>query len=176
MYFCPECNYSLDIAKSSGIGEDNRKELEKPSDAIKRLNKDLTKYKPLFNKESLLSDKKYKKLSDSDKEKVEKIFSSDFSGGQFKCNNCNYVRNITETIILYKMDKGNDRTDLLTTVDDNKMKAMDPALPRTKDYTCKNVECPSHKDSKLKEAVYYRENNSYKLHYLCTVCNFNWKI
>ena len=39
MYFCPECSYSLDIAKTSGLENDNRKELSKPSDAIKRMNR-----------------------------------------------------------------------------------------------------------------------------------------
>jgi hypothetical protein len=175
MYFCPECSYSLDITKASNL-EDNRKELEKPSDAIKRINKDLTKYKPLFNKESLYSDKKFKKLNDSDKSKVEKIFNQEFSGGQFKCNNCNYTKNINKTIILYKLEKGDESDNLITSLEDNKMHSNDPALPRTKDYTCKNLDCPTHKDNKIKEAVYYRNKNTYKLYYICTVCNFNWKI
>ena len=70
MYFCPECSFSLDISKTSGIEEDTRKALEKPKDAIKRLDKDLTKYKPKFTKSKLLSDKGFQKLNNEEQHAI----------------------------------------------------------------------------------------------------------
>ena len=61
-------------------------------------------------------------------------------------------------------------------LENNMILAQDPALPRTKDYSCKNLNCITHQDKKSKEAVFYREPNSFKLNYLCTVCNFSWSI
>ena len=42
-------------------------------------------------------------------------------------------------------------------------------LPRTKNYTCLNKKCKTHNDESIKEAVFFRELNSYKVKYVCTV-------
>lgn len=174
MYFCPECSFSLDISKTSGIEEDTRKELEKPKDAIKRLDKDLTKYKPKFSKSKLLSDKGFQKLNDEEKQRLEALFSFSLSNAEFKCQNCGYNDIIKETISLYSLD--NNENIKINTIEDNKIISADKTLPRTKDYNCKNLECSTHKNPNDKEAVFYRENNNYQINYICTKCFFGWKI
>ena len=41
------------------------------------------------------------------------------------------------------------------------MMCHDPALPRTRDYICKNINCITHKKSELKEAVFIRISKKY---------------
>lgn len=175
MYFCPKCSYVLDIVKSSNIGsnDDDKIELEKPLDAINKVKSNLDNYKPLFSKKELLDSKKYKKLSEKNKKKLESLFESNFSDAKFICNNCNYQKNIGKTILLYKINK-ND-SNVITSPEDNKIIFNDFTLPRTKDYSCKNPKCKTHKNKEIKEAVFYRDKNSFQLNYVCGVCYTSWK-
>ena len=178
MYFCPQCNYSFDITKSTS--SKSKKILSTPEDVIKRFRagKDLSNYTVNFDKKELFKHKKIGKLSNEDKDKLNILFekTNNFNKIEFKCVNCNFRKPINNSIKLFEIDFVDDNVSKFKKTNKNKLLFINPIYPRTKDYTCKNIECPSHKDNKLKEAVYYRENNSYKLYYLCTVCNFNWKI
>jgi len=178
MYFCPKCNYSFDITKSSSTIDD-RKPLDDPVDALKRLkaNKNLLNYKATFTKEQLNEHKVYKKLSDEDKRKLVVLFDENktFGGIEFKCMNCNYRKQIKESIRLYQVNIDAKFTSYKS-IEDNKILALNPIYPRTKDYECKNINCITHKDSMIKEAVYFREKDSYQLNYLCTVCYNSWLI
>jgi len=179
MYFCPKCSYLLDIKKSTNINNDNDEDeekliLEKPSDAFKKI-KSLNKFRPNFSRDEMINDKKYSKLKKSDKEKLEKLFNTVYTDASFYCNNCNYSKQLDKTFLLYKFEKTNN-IDNNKTIEDNKILAESPILPRTKDYMCKNPSCKTLKDPSLKEAIYYRDENSFTLNYLCTVCNYNWKI
>jgi hypothetical protein len=174
MYFCPECSYSLDISKISGIEKDERIVLEKPSDAIKIIEKNIFKYKPNFSKNELLKNLKFKKLDDKSKKKLEKLFINKLANAEFKCQNCGYNEYIKETISLYSLN--NNENQKIVTTDHNKIIVQDKTLPRTRDYNCKNSECLTHKDSKLKEAVFYRTGNNFEINYICTVCYFGWKL
>ena len=176
MYFCQQCNYTLDINKKSGIKDDNRIELKKPLDAIKKLSDDINfiKFKPLFSKNELIKNKDYKKLKDNEKKKLNKLFSNIISNAEFICDNCGFKEDILETISLYKIDNSEDS--IIKTLEDNKLLVNDPTLPRTKDYLCKNNNCISHKDKKNKEAVYYRDKNSFELNYICVKCYYSWKV
>ena len=184
MYFCEKCNYSFDISKSVSatnvVKKDVQvlKELKTPADAIKNIKKDLSKYKPKFNKKELFSYKQYDKLSDKNKEKLNSLFENKnyntLISAEFNCKNCGFKRNIEKTIILYKLDYKTNEDD--NYLEKNNIYSQDPALPRTKDYTCKNLSCTTHKNSDEKEAVFYRDNDTYNLNYICTVCKFGWKI
>lgn len=181
MYFCQKCDYTFDISKSSNVNQNNKKSLKSlktPNDAIKRINKDLDKYKPLFSKDDLIKNKRYEKLSDEHKEKLESLFENKTDiviGAEFKCNNCGFTEGINSTILLYRIDNKMSNTNIKS-MEENNILGYDPALPRTKDYICKNVNCITHKDKKNKEAVFYRDTNSYQLNYICTVCKLSWKI
>jgi hypothetical protein len=181
MYFCPKCNYSFDISKAGADDktEDTRKSLDNVESALKRLKagKNLNEYKADFKLEDLESNKIYMKLDDDDKEKIKVLFGSvsSIGGIMFKCNNCNYKKKINETIRLYQLNIDSVFS-VYRSMDDNKLLFLNPIYPRTQDYTCKNVNCVSHKDEKNKEAVFFREKDSYLTNYVCGVCYSSWKV
>ncbi len=186
MYFCPKCNYSFDISKAGSKTEDKttpeedtRKKLDNVESALKRLKagKNLNEYKADFKLEDLESDKIYMKLDEDDKEKLKVLFNTTASIGgiMFKCNNCNYKKKINETIRLYQLNVDSVYS-VYRSMDDNKLLFFNPIYPRTRDYTCKNVNCVSHKDETNKEAVFFREKDSYLTNYVCGVCYSSWKV
>ena len=178
MYFCPKCNNSFDISKSTGEAI-SKKKLDDVEGAIKRVkaNKDMNDYTAGFTKEELEENKYYKNLSDEQKDKLNLLFSTSniMSGIEFKCNNCNFRKKIKETIRLYQMSVESTYS-VNRSTEDNKLLAMNPIYPRTRDYTCKNINCITHKDINIKEAVFFREKDSYQTNYICTVCFSGWKV
>lgn len=181
MYFCPKCNYSFDISKatSEDTEVDTRKKLEDPKSAIKRLkaDKDLSEYMATFTKEELESNKFYSKLDDEMKEKLNILFEQTpiIGGIMFKCNNCNYRKKIKETIRLYQLNIDSTYS-VYHSLEDNKLLIMNPIYPRTRDYNCKNINCITHKDEDIKEAIFFREKDSYLTNYVCSVCYSGWKV
>jgi len=180
MYFCPNCSYLFDISKSTKASKesmiDTRVPIKKLIDAfIKLENKEnLSQYKAEFPKDELIKNKKYQKLSDNDKIKINQLFEEMVSSGaEFKCENCNFTKQITETTLLYSINM-EDKVVKIQSLEENELITKDPLLPRTRDYTCKNLSCITHKNNTLKESVFYREKNSYKLNYICCVCYYNW--
>jgi hypothetical protein len=182
MYFCPNCSYLFDIAKSSKVSkdkeQDNRTIIAKLADAFKKLeqNEDLSKYRADFPKDEMSKNKKYQKLKEEDKIKMNQLFEEVVSSGaEFKCDNCNFSKQITETTLLYQITPGiEDKQLKIKSLEENEIIARDPTLPHTHDYTCKNPSCITHKNPSLKDSVFYRDKNSYKINYICSVCYFNW--
>jgi hypothetical protein len=178
MYFCPNCSYLFDISKSSKVlkNDDIRISISKTIDALKKLEEkeDLTKYKASFSKDILAKNKKYQKLSDEDKIKINVLFEEIVSSGaEFKCENCSFTKQITETTILYQVNM-EQKNVKIKSIEENELTCKDPLLPHTHDYTCKNPSCITHKDIKLKDAIFYKDRNSYKVNYICTICFYNW--
>ena len=185
MYFCPNCSYSFDINKSTKISKDvdNRKVINKVTDLLTKITKkeDLSEYRATFDKEELLINKKYLKISEEQKEVINRLFEENtVSGAEFKCNNCNFTNQITETILLYQIntDQSSNKSDQksfkMKTLEENEFMAKDPLLPHTHDYTCKNPGCITHKNKKLKDAIFYKEKNTFKVNYICCVCFYGW--
>ena len=177
MYFCDKCFYIFDITKSSKISKDDtRKVISKVVDAMTKLDdgEDLTNYKAEFSKEELYKNKKYQKLDDVNKNKINQLFEEvASSGAEFKCENCNYTKQITETTLLYQINM-EDKVVSIRNLEENELTTKDPTLPHTHDYTCKNPNCITHKKPELKDSVFLREKNSFKLNYICCVCYYNW--
>lgn len=178
MYFCPNCSYLFDISKSSKVSKDSdsRNPIKKLVDAFKKLedNEDLSKYKAEFSKEEMAKNKKYQKLKDDEKIKMNQLFEEVVSSGaEFRCENCNYVKQIMETTMLYQINT-EDKITKFKNLEENELLCSDPLLPHTHDYTCKNPSCITHKNPSLKDSVFYREKNSYKLNYVCCVCFYSW--
>ena len=178
MYFCPKCSYLFDISKSSNIikVDDNRVIIEKVSDALVLIEKNeaLNNYKANFTKEESNKNKKYQKLKDEDKLKFNQLFEDLInSGAEFRCNNCNFSKQIVETTLLYQLNM-EDKIIKITSLEDNKLMCKDPTLPHTHDYTCKNIDCITHKEKKRKDAIFYKDNSSYKANYICAICYYNW--
>lgn len=178
MYFCDNCGFSLEISKSSKISkeEDNRQTIAKLAEAIKMVedNIDTTNYKASFSKDEMTKNKKYQKMSDDMKINMNRLFEEQVSSGaEFKCENCNLTKSITETTMLYQINM-EDKVSTLKTLEENELIVKDPLLPHTHDYTCKNPSCVTHKKPEMKDAVFLRDRNSYKINYICSVCFFNW--
>jgi len=177
MYFCENCGYSLEISKSSKISKenDNRTPI-KLIDAIKKIdeNEDLTNFKAGFLKEDLNKNKKYQKMGDIEKLKMNQLCEEvSLSGAEFHCENCNNSKQITETTILYQINM-EDKMVQVRSLEENELTTKDPLLPHTHDYTCKNPSCITHKKPELKDSVFLRESGTYKLTYICCVCYFSW--
>jgi hypothetical protein len=177
MYFCPSCSYSFDIVKSSSsTTKDSRIEINKLAEALRFFeeNEDMSKYVAKFSREETSKNKKYQKLDDKQKAVFNQIFDElTSSGAEFRCNNCNNVQPIKNTVLLYNINM-EEKTTSTRTLEENEFICNDPILPRTHDYTCKNPNCVTHKDTKRKEAVFFKEKNSFKVNYICTVCYFSW--
>lgn len=177
MDFCPNCKYRFDISKSTNESiKDNRIQLNKFIDVLSKLEKkeDLTLYKANFIKEEMLKNIKYQKLKEEDKNKINQLFEDNLtSGAEFKCTNCNFSNQIVKTTLLFEMNI-DDNFNKIKKIDDNELLCNDPLMPHTHDYTCKNPSCITHKDIKIKDAIFYKDKNSYKVNYICSVCFYNW--
>ena len=180
MYFCPNCSYIFDISKSSNSKEvvDNRIIIKKTNDLFKLIEDktDLTKYKAEFTKEEINKNKKYQKIKDEDKYFINVIFENVVSSGaEFKCHNCNFTKQITETKLLYNINYNKFiNNNKINTIEENQLITNNQLLPLTHDYNCKNVNCATHKDISLKKAVFYKNINSFNVIYICCVCYYNW--
>ena len=176
MYFCNECNYSYDIGKSTNLEVDNKTIIKKTPDIYKKLenNEDLKNYKTDIKIDDIKKNSKYKELDDNQKKNIDKLYEDTISSGiNFKCTNCDHSKEITESILLYNLDL-NNKTDKISTLNENKFICKNPILPRTHDYICKNNECNTIKQKINKEAVFYRETNSMKINYICCICYYGW--
>lgn len=177
MYFCPKCNYIFDITKTYNVNDiDESKIFKKVNDVFKEyeINKNLNNCKAEFKKEELEKSTKYKKLSDNDKLEFNKIFvSTNIIGAQFKCNNCNFMKEINETVLIFEYNVI-DNFNSIKTIEENELFSKNPILPRTRDYICKNINCLTYTDNSDKEAVFFRDKNSYKVNYICCTCYHCW--
>ena len=176
MYFCPSCSYTFDIIKSSSTQKDNRTPIEKIGDALKKIedNDDISKFVATFNRDEKNKNKRYQKLSDKQKLTFNDLFEETINtGAEFKCNNCNNIEPIKETVLLYKLNV-DEKQQNFRTLEENEFLSKDPILPRTHDYICKNPNCITHKNIKLKQAVFFKDNNSFKVNHICCVCYYSW--
>lgn len=177
MYFCPKCSYSFDVTKFTSEDTSNKEEISSLSAIVKKINKNesLSNIKLSIPKNNLINDEKFKKLKEKYKNKILSLYTNTSSSIMFNCLNCNNKSSINETIRLYNLDLQGESSNVLS-FEDCKILSQDPILPRTKDYNCKNINCITHKNKEQKEAVYYKDNTTYKLNYICTVCFTNWTL
>ena len=176
MYFCPNCSYILDIGKTSKLINEEIVVIKKVNDlfALIDAKKDLTNYKLEIQKEEILNSKKYAKIDQNYKTILENIFNNNvLSTAEFKCNNCNYKNQIVKTTLLYNIDLNEVTTSILT-YDEAVLMTQNPLLPHTTEFVCINNKCESITNNKIKDAVFYKNNKSYNVNYICTVCFHNW--
>jgi len=178
MYFCPKCSYLFDISKSSNTIkiDDTRISIDKITEVLSLFEegKNFSNYKATFTKEEINKNKKFQKLKDDDKIKFNQLFEElTSSGAEFKCNNCNFSKQITETTLLYQLNM-DEKVVKNYSLEENELMCKDPILPHTHDYTCKNTSCITHKEPKKKDAIFYKDGTTYKVNYTCTICYYNW--
>ena len=172
--FCPKCSYNLNIQKNT-TNQDTRNSISIiEAFEILNNNKNMNLYKANFEKSDIIKNKKYQKLSEEDKIKLNQLFEEIVSSGaEFKCESCNFTKQITETTLLYQINLEN-KINQIKSLEENELTVKDPLLPHTRDYTCKNPSCITHKNQDSKDAVFFRDKGSYKMNYICSVCFYNW--
>jgi hypothetical protein len=182
MFFCQNCNNSLDIAKNNNVKKVEKTVIDTPEEFIKLYNKtNIQNYYLNFNENSL---KLYLKIKNLSTEENTNIFNSfykilnnqkDLSQFFLKCVNCNTHNVLQSGTVLYSINFSLNNTFNMTN-EDIKIKSNDPILPRTSDYTCPNAKCKTHTDIDSKEAVFYRNDKNYNLTYICCTCYNQWYI
>lgn len=177
MFFCPKCNFSLDLSKNIPSEISGDIQLKNAKDFIDMALEDDVdgNIKLLFSKKELFSAREYKKLSDEEKKVIDNKFKEinnvNFNLAYFICNNCQFVTKLEQGTKVYEVSM----TAKFVENDSIDNKINDPTLPRTKDYICPNKTCNSHKNLLAKEAVFYRPSqNSYNLKYICCTCETSW--
>ena len=89
----------------------------------------------------------------------------------YYCKNCGYNIKIDNETFIFSRNKNSNNETFNTNIVLNK---YDTTLPYTKEYTCINKNCPTHKNPSIKKAIFYRKNNTYYIRYICTVCDSYW--
>jgi hypothetical protein len=186
MSFCPKCSYLLDIHKSKVVGSkvkaissEKKTKVKSVSAGIKKVITEETNpstIEPLFTKDQMIKNKNYNKLNIEQKNKMLNLFEQYGGniGAMFLCNNCNWQSEIKSTIKLYNFNKNNNVKKILP--EEFLLISHNPIYSRTKDYTCKNNVCKTHKNLSLKEAVFFKETNSIIVNYVCSSCLSSWTI
>lgn len=182
MFFCQNCNNSLDITKNINIKKVEKNVINTPEEFIKLYKNTVTNnFYINFNETNL---KLYLNKEDFSKEEYNNIFSSfykilnnqkDLSQFYLKCVNCHTSNVLQAGTVLYSINFDSTETFDMTN-DDIMIKCNDPVLPRTNDYICPNTKCITHKDLENKEAVFFRKDNHFNLTYICCVCYNQWHI
>ena len=177
-------NSSLDISDSSDYNtiSDDTLPNEVISDILSGKNITINLTEKLYN--NLNKNFFFNKLSNNDKTLVlnrlyeklpknSKIFKTQSSNrpAYFYCKNCGFNFKIKNETFIFSRNKNNDNELFNTNILLNK---YDSTLPYTKDYTCINKKCPTHTNSNIKKATFYRKNNTYNIKYICTVCDSFW--
>lgn len=180
--YCPKCNYLLDITKTIEKGAEDDTIIT-PLNMNQFINLALSdkeiddNHTVTFSINDLSNNPKFKKM---DKESQKFIITrydelKNASTGRhsafFQCNSCGYSKAIKPGTLLF-----NRSYVIEDIVEDPRMKTIDPTLPRTKDYVCRNDKCESHKNLDLKEAVFFRKKNSFQLTYVCCLCETAWLV
>jgi len=179
MYFCPNCSYIFDIAKYSQIDnpDENKEVIKKITDLFKLVenNANLNDYNIEVSKDELLKNKRFQKLNQEIQSNILKLYEeTNIIGIEFKCNNCNYSHPITQTTLLYHISMDNINNIKPSTLVENELITKNPLLPHTRDYICKNSKCKTHSDSSIKDAIFTKNKDNYKVNYICCICYYNW--
>lgn len=137
-----------------------------------------------INLEDLVKSNEYRKLSVKQKELIfnsinellpinkKRILKEDEKKSDemayFVCNNCGYLKPIPEKTLIFSR-VSNDISQSYSSSDIQEM-AFSDILTRTRKYVCPNNSCPSHSTPNLREAIFFRKNNTFKIIYICTAC------
>jgi len=188
MFYCPKCLNIYNITKSlKNKDQVGGAKLEDIVDKILK-NEDIENYK--FD-ENDLDDlprlQNFKKLTNKQKdfvynfineliEKKPKKETKNMPHREmyFLCKNCGNSETIKEGTIIVSRESSRN-----VSLDNNfnaKEYLQMNILPRTRQYSCPNDKCESHKKAEVKSAVFMRLPNTYKVRYICESCETTWNI
>jgi len=174
--FCPKCNNLYDVTDNINKTQHGSSYNMTSKDIINNILSD-NELSSIYSIQKITKSKDFRGLSDDDKKKIkdylkEKKIEIEKNSENIKnnkayfiCSNCgNYEEIQDETLIAGKYFESNnkkfDYTDYIN----------DSTLPITRNYICYNKNCESHKDPSKKQAVFFRDVNSYKITYICKTC------
>ena len=165
------------ITKNKNLSDEKIK-ITKVNQVFKILDENLSAYSFDFNINKLKKSKRFAKLSKENQDKLLNNFGNKKKieiNTIFSCTNCSNKEPITTTVKLFEIRRDKESSKKLEKYEiDYYIK--NPILPRTQDYECKNPDCVTHVKNNNKEAVFFREKNSYELKYVCCVCSHIWSI
>ena len=169
MFFCPKCNFTLNIHKNVNIDKINIVDIQELIDLVLSGN---LNFSSNITKENIINSSIYKKLSKEEKVKINTFIDSSNNKvniAHFVCNHCGYSFKLDDGTIIFKTSNVKHQKDDESI---HNFRVNDCTLPRTKDFICPNSNCKP----KNKEAIFYRPyTNSYTLNYICCECNAVWK-
>ena len=197
MQFCQKCDNIMDISRSvpkvlvdvnpsslSATTETQTQTVYDNKIILKIINMfkngiDISNEKIDYDK--LIKSTEYTSLKDKEKKELVKIIKSiedDTLSAFMICKNCSHYEKLTKrTMVLNIMSHNYGSGNELNDYSKYKYMRYDNTLPHTRDYVCKNKTCGSHKDSKLKNAKWFRPNqSSYETFYVCCECGIVWNI
>lgn len=94
----------------------------------------------------------------------------------YYCRNCGFIdTNISvNDVTVSKVQLKKSQQEFTHII--NKYTKLDPTLPRVSNILCPNAECETNKDSKTREILYIRyDDSNMKYVYLCSSCDTVWK-
>ena len=188
MFYCPKCLNIYNITKSiktpDQIGgskldgiiekilsnediEDDKIKLDE--DDLIQLNK-IDAYKKLQNKQkdyvfNYLNDMiQKKKIINKDNKIAKKMY--------FICKSCGNNEPIKEGSMIISRQSNKEITNESGF---NPKEYLEMKIyPRTRQYSCLNDKCESHKKSEKKSAMFMRITGTYKIRYICEACETSW--
>ena len=192
MFYCPKClniyNITKSIKTSDQLGQTGGSKLDviiekilsnediEEDDKIKldeddliQLNK-IDSYKKLQNKQkdyvfNYLNDMiQKKKIINKDNKIAKKMY--------FICKSCGNNEPIKEGSMIISRQSNKEITN--ETGFNSKEYLEMKIYPRTRQYSCLNDKCESHKKSEKKSAMFMRINGTYKIRYICEACETSW--
>lgn len=182
MFFCQNCNNSLDITKNINVKKVEKNIINTPEEFIKIYNDTNTQnYYLNFNENNLKLYLLKENIINDEYTTIFNVFHTilnnqkDFSPFYFKCLNCNTTNILQSGTIIYSINFSSTHNFDMTN-EDIMIKCHDPILPRTSDYICPNTKCKTHIDINSKEAVFFRSDKHFNLTYICCACYNQWHI
>lgn len=189
MLFCPNCNNFFNIAKKDDSIQTGGKQkidvdYEQIIDAM--INNDDINFKDIEPYiDTLLKSTYYQKLPqiqksyvynkiqdmlNLEKKEIEPMTKNKSEPGKaiYLCKKCGYNQDILPGSEI--LNRASQNMAQNYTVSDYKDMLNSKILPYTRKYYCPNNECKSHTDPKVREAIFFRLNNTYQVKYICTAC------
>ena len=190
MFYCPKCLNIYNITKSIKTS-DNQTGGSKLDDIIEKIlsNEDIEEEKTnKLDEDDLIQLNKidsFKKLQNKQKDYVfnylNDIIQKKKSANKdnkiakkmyFICKSCGNNEPIKEGSMIISRQSNKEITN--DTGFNPKEYLQMNIYPRTRQYSCLNDKCVSHKNSEKKSAMFMRINGTYKIRYICEACETSW--
>lgn len=189
MFFCEKCRYLFNITKdikSKQLGGKVINALDNIFDKFSKNEKIVESDLERLSRKELMDDERFESLNRKDQKKLMsqiRAIDKDFFAEEeennptigsniayFICKFCKNHKLIKPGTLIYSKNFGSA---VSSEMENYAYAIHDSTLPRTKNYICKNVDCRTHQDPSLQEAV-LTKSTADQLIYVCTQCSTYW--